>query len=522
MDVATWESPDPGEVRVLGSQADWDQLAKDYELLLADYDSSGGMGPHMAPFKRCLEVAQEGGATSVVVETRYLDVDFRSEYSAYYSRGFRTPPASARRLHFFRAPLRREQLWDLPADHGYLGYVILRPVPLGPVGRTMLKPPPGMETAVRTCVEEAVTLFGQRLEIKAVPFMQQDAQLDRCAHAAAWVCHYSAHRRHEASRRPMAAFSVMADASLGYGRPIPSEGLTVQQLLELLRLFDLPCLAYDVENLPSIAIGPGTPPDPTPKLDPATGERLPAGRWDTRIVSICCRYLNSGIPILVGNQGSDAHAWVLCGYDRQPQAGDHDWIRFVRHDDQRGPYLWVTDVLNDVAPDGYAYAPWRYLVVPLPDKLWLAPEPAEATAVALLPQLAQAMLAAVPGAAAQLLLDRAASGDLRWRTYASTANAFKGGLTGRVDPIVLREYRVARFPRYVWVVEAIDRTKRQTGAPDVVLGEAVFDGTSSGLRPQALALHVPGVLAIYGADGAVRGPFICGDDAYPTGGSGPS
>ena len=205
MDAATWEMPDPGEVRVLGSSSDWDDLANEYELLLADDLPGDHMGPHMGPFNRCLAVARANGATSVVVETRYLDLDYRSEFSSYYSHGFRTPPHSSRRLHFFRAPLRDEQLWDLPAD---LGYVVMRPVPLGPVGRTMLCPPPGMQDAVRTAVTETVTFFGQALLITAVPFMQQDAQLDRCAHAAAWCCHYSAYRRGEVSRRSMASFSL--------------------------------------------------------------------------------------------------------------------------------------------------------------------------------------------------------------------------------------------------------------------------------------------------------------------------
>jgi hypothetical protein len=520
MDAATWERPDPGEIRVLGSGSDWDNFGKEYERLLADDLPGQAMGPHMGPFNRCLEVARANGATSVVVETRYLDLDYRSEFSSYYSRGFRTPPHSARRLHFFRAPLRDEQLWDLPEDAGYLGYVVVRPVSLGPVGRTMLCPPPAMQAAVRTAVTETVTLFGQPLPITAVPFMQQDAQLDRCAHAAAWSCHYSAYRRHEVSRRAMAAFSLMADSSLSVGRAVPSEGLTVLQLLELLRLFDLPCQYYDIENLPSIAPGPGTPPDPTPALD-GQGNRLPAGRWDTRIISICCRYLNSGVPVLVGNQGTDAHAWTLCGYERQGRPGGSDWIRFVRHDDQRGPYLWVDDVLNDQIPGDYEYSPWRYLLVPLPEKLWLTPGPAEGSAALLLPSLAQALVSAIPGAPAQELLDRVAAGEFRLRTYSRPANDFKNGLLGRVDPVVQREYRMARFPRYIWVVEAIDRARRGAGVADCVIGEAIFDGTSSGLRPQVLALHVPGAMVIYPTDEPFRGPIMCSPDAYRTGGIGP-
>lgn len=509
MDREAWEQPDPGEVRVLGSLADWDGLADEYAQLLAD----GGGDPHLVPFRRCLEVARASGAISVVSETRYIDDDYRSEYSAFYSRTFRSQPDSAHRLHFFRAPLRPEQLWQLPSDAGYVGYMIVRPAPLGPVGRTMLAPPPGFEDAVRTAVTETVTLFGQPLGITAVPFLQQDARLGRCAHAAAWVCHYCAYRRGEVSRRPSASFSLMADPSLGFGRPLPSEGLTVLQLLELLRVFDLPCQFYDIERLPSVASAPGTPPDPQPQNDPTTGQRLPGGLWDTRIVSICCRYLNSGIPLIVGTAD---HAFVLCGFERQTRADASDWIRFVRHDDQRGPYLVVDNVFQDVAPDGYSYSPWRYLIVPLPEKLWLPPEPVEGTGGLLLNSLAQRVAPRV--SAAQQVVDLANGNELRLRTYALPSNQYKRGLEGRIDKTLLREYRLARFPRHIWVVELIDRTRRRSGDADCVIGEAIFDATSSGLRPEPLVLHVPGVAYVFATDGSVRGPIMCAPHPYATGG----
>jgi hypothetical protein len=125
MDSAAWELPDPGAVRVLSSQADWDSLVDEYGRLLAD----GGPEPYLEPFRRCLEVARAGGALSVVTETGYLDADYRSEYSAFYSRGFQSRPDSAHRLHFFKAPLRPEQLWRLPEDRGYLGYALAQDTP---------------------------------------------------------------------------------------------------------------------------------------------------------------------------------------------------------------------------------------------------------------------------------------------------------------------------------------------------------------------------------------------------------
>ena len=79
---------------------------------------------------------------SVVVEQRYLDPDWRSEHGAFHGRLFRRHPSVCHRWHLFTD--------DVPADlsalrpEAYRGYVVLRPLPSTPVGRTMIAPPAGM------------------------------------------------------------------------------------------------------------------------------------------------------------------------------------------------------------------------------------------------------------------------------------------------------------------------------------------------------------------------------------------
>jgi hypothetical protein len=501
VDTTSWDEPEPAELRLLATDDDWAGLADRYQ------------GHNPRPLRRCLEVARAGGATTVVTETRYIDLDYRSEYSAFYAGAFRSAPDSARRLHFFRAPLTADQLWRLPDDHGYLGYVIIRPSDLGPVGRTVLQAPPGMADAVRTTVRDRVCFFGQELVVDGVPFMQQDSQLGRCAHAAAWMCHYAAHRRDGVARRPMADFSLSADPGLGYGRPLPSQGLTVQQLLELLRTFDLPASFYNVRQLPTSRLAPWADPAPQP---PSGQNEMHPGLWDTRLIGTCCRYLNSGFPVLVA---TGDHAFVLCGYRREPREGARDWITFIRHDDQRGPYLSVGDVLDDVDQDSsYRYSPWECLIVPLPAKLWLPPEPAEYVGAVLMRGLAQVLQSQVPEA--ESLLKLIEGGRLALRTYAAPANVFKARLERGMDEQLLREYRLARFSHYVWVVEAVNRDQRKDGLP-CVIGEAIFDATSSENEPNLLALHVPGAAWVHRTTGPPRFPIRSAPDPYWSGGIGP-
>lgn len=428
MPSSDWERPDPAKFVPLRTRRDWERLASRYP------------GLNGQPLERCLEVARLGGARCAVIETRYIDPDFRSEYSGYYSRTFAPVPDTAHRIHFFRVVLDPGSLWHLPLDPGYLGYTIVRPSVLGRVGRSMLKPPPGLESAIRTSVSEEVSFFGQKLVVSAVPFVQQDTQLGRCAHAAAWVCHYSAFRRGDVARRPIADFSLFADPSLGYGRPLPSEGLTVQQLLELLRYFDLPAAFYTVRQLPTGQLVPWAPADPKPPKVRPSDPRAHPGRWDTRVIAIICRYLNSGYPVLVGTAD---HAFVICGYRRVKRSSKPDWIEFIRNDDQAGPYIQIGDVFSDT------YTPWECIIVPLPARLLLPPEPVERVGGLLMHRLATVASKSLPEAAA--LLDAIKKRTLALKTYAVRANDFKAGLVNRsFDSALVREYRLARFSRYIW------------------------------------------------------------------------
>ena len=116
------------------------------------------------------------------------------------------------------------------------------------------------------------------------------------------------------------------------------------------------------------------------------------------------------------------------------------------------------------------------------------------------------------------LQDLIAADRLARRTYAIRSNDFKGQIEARGLPTrIRREYQLARLPRFVWVVEAIDRQLRQAGTPCVV-GEAVLDGTSSDHAPEENALQGHGVMWLQETGGAIRFPIIGDPAAYVSGG----
>lgn len=144
----------------------------------------------------------------------------------------------------------------------------------------------------------------------------------------------------------------------------------------------------------------------------------------------------------------------------------------------------------------------RYL-----ERLWLAPEPAERSGQNYLRAVSQEAVArglVAERLALHTLHDR---GHVTFRTYAITSTAFKAAAVDRgLDQVSAREYRLARLPRLVWVVEAVDRRKRRSGQPSVI-GEAVFDSTSTDYDPRELIVRVPGALLVVQTDGTMRFPL---------------
>jgi hypothetical protein len=472
MNLANWVDPDAhGWLLHPADDAAWDQLTEEY----------GGHDYAAAPLRRIIEIVRSLGCRAVVVENRYVDADYRSEYAAFWVSRFEDKPAFARRLHFFATELTDQQLYALPDDVEYLGYTVIRPVPLGAVGRTVIAPPPEIRTATLTLVRDEATLFGNRLAVHGAPFSQQDTEYLRCAHAAAWMCHYSAAARGHVGRQVTSAFVEATPAILSYERALPSKGMTLNQLQAVFGALGQPALFYGLGRMPQVT---GVD-DPLPELD-ANGEELPPGYWDTRMFSVIARYLNSGYPVLIGTTD---HAFVIVGWYRDSNDGE---IRFVANDDQRGPYGVITSPFTDTR------APWRSIMVPLPPKVLMSAESAETEA-----HKSFSVWAVAPNApeAWRTLGEGVRTNAVSLRVALRETNDYKLELPDRgLADEAVRDLRLARLPRYIWVVEAHDRDARTAGDP-CVMAEVVFDATSNDRAPYRCALLLPGAAVTYPPDG---------------------
>jgi len=403
------------------------------------------------------------GAQTAVLEYRYLDPDYRDEHSRFYSTTFRRYPSVAHRLHFFRdaPPESVSDPVEFMSVEGleYLGYIVLRPLPAARVGRTMIAPAPEIAPYVSCVGRDDVNIFGVTKSVCAAPFMAQDAQLGRCAHMTAWVTAYHHHLRFGGVRALPSDIADAVPVEVGHSRPVPSQGLLIEQMSEVARQLGLPPAVYRLRK---------------------------KSLKGQNVFRIACRYLNSGFPVTVAGGG---HAFVLVGYRRVRQDDGRTVIQFIRQDDEMGPYQIVEDPQED------QYRPWQWLVVPLPKKVYLTGEEAELLGDE---RLRSALRRSSDPASAEILKGLPEDGEsntaITIRSTVMRSNDFKLGLVDRgFPPEVAALYQRMQMSRWVWVVEYALREERDSG-DDCVIAEVLIDATDHQRDLHCLAWRVPGAL----------------------------
>jgi hypothetical protein len=403
--------------------------------------------------------------TCVLLESDYIDADYRDEYSHFYSRVYRKLPSRCERLHFF-------------AEHGgeerYLGYMVLRPVLGRPICRTMLRPPEAVEPHVSCVASSSATPYGYPLRVRGFPYISQDSQFGTCSHAAIWMVGLYFHLRFRRRRFYMSDVIAAARRHQDEYPAIPANGLTLRQVIAVLTDLDMAPLAYKSGDLPG----------------------------HDGLTTIVCRYLNSGLPVVVlAPGGASGHARVLIGYRRD----DDGRLLFILHDDQQQPYVETVRLgtppeyengaagtgevpSGELADTDAEHGPWDALVIPMPGKIYLSGEAAEMTGRLVFDEAIDELegLAHLRGGLAD--------GRLRLRSYVTEIAAYKQQLRARGLPHeVVRWHVNVSGSHWLWVIELQDRELARRG-PDCVLGEIALDATSDDQATNPLFGNLPGRL----------------------------
>ena len=445
------------------------------------------------------------GATTAIFEYDYVDRDYQDEFSAFYSKAFKSYPARCVRLHFFSCAIssRIRQNFGRFSKH-YLGFIVLRPTDLQRMGRTVLVPPIGDPDREFIHCKAAFDshLLGEAFCIEAMPFVQQDTQVGACAQASLWmVARYMA--RHFGHREFLPSeINHLAKAKSAQGRAFPAEfGLTVTQMLDALEGMGFFAWGQFREGLGPCSphIERAFPVDP--QASDADRQIQEHRQLTAKLADITYRYIESGLPVILATNN---HALVAIGHTYDPGAGGSVAIQripeWIVHNDNTGPYIRMP--LFTEPPGLLSFNQVRSIIAVVPREVTLRGEEAEAMSVQSIEELL-AQNTGNPALPTWQDIFKAARPDLadcidelEYRTFLSSSVAFQASL--RRDVKNRRFHRglgeeILRldFPRYIWITEIssprllnhADRSQR------LCLGRVIVDSTAPAKTRGQMIVH---------------------------------
>jgi hypothetical protein len=215
---------------------------------------------------------------SVVIERYYIDRDFIQDFGVFYSTSLYAYPNWCQRIHFFsidKNQVRRElrKLVELGANAGiadsggtfekacrdfsdkfYMGFSVIKPLLGSPVGRTVLRhygveAGKGLVRKFNCTRNYQVHLLGIDLTVCGLIFQQQDVGVSACATTAVWSSLSKTRDFEEiATPTPAQITQLASQYVLPFGRPMPSEGLSIEQMCQAIQAVHVSPTLIIIEN----------------------------------------------------------------------------------------------------------------------------------------------------------------------------------------------------------------------------------------------------------------------------------
>ena len=195
---------------------------------------------------------------AAVIERHYIDRDYMEDHSVFYSRNLSDYTNACKRVHFFSIAHRsvkrklrelirlgkkrglekyREACAKFSKDY-YLGFAVIKPLMGCPVGRTVLKQyedfaGKGFRREFQCTREYKTHLAGVELTVRGLAFQQQDVGVSACATTALWAALQKVREAEDLGAATPAQITRLASQyTLPFGRSMPSEGLSIDQMCQ--------------------------------------------------------------------------------------------------------------------------------------------------------------------------------------------------------------------------------------------------------------------------------------------------
>lgn len=247
----------------------------------------------------------------VLVESRYIDKVYRDIFSYYLTTKSKLYGMYCVKLSFFEPEVDLNKIVDSEATvekaiKGYLGFMVVRPIYPGTIGRTVLNPKAfkhGGDIQICQCTIRT-SAYGLQMWAKGFPHSSQDSQYLTCAETSIWsLVEYYGNKYPEYSPvLPSRVHDILKE--IKFDRDVPSDGLNFYDVSKVLKSIGFGCKTY------GLTFGPSG------KVSAESKEYL------HRMMAV---YIESGIPFVVALNGVDmdgenfGHAVVCVGEGKQPR-----------------------------------------------------------------------------------------------------------------------------------------------------------------------------------------------------------
>jgi hypothetical protein len=197
------------------------------------------------------------GVKTILVEYEYIDRDFLEDFAGYYVRCFPDYERKCARLHFFSSSFDRSDFEDLLANQTeiklsqtllqetYLGFIVIKPLPLTIIGRTCIKTYPNNDRRCFPIVRSYKSnLFGIELGVETLAFQEQDQVAAACATSALWTVfqgtgvqfQHSILSPVEITKKAFSNFPLAQRVIPSANRALPNiDGLTAEMMAQAIR-----------------------------------------------------------------------------------------------------------------------------------------------------------------------------------------------------------------------------------------------------------------------------------------------
>jgi len=403
-----------------------------------------------------------------LVEAPYVDKDYRSIFYSDFSKRHKLFERDVIRVHLYSNNINDDDYSD-----GYLGFLTLRNTPGYHFGRSYINPKAisGVEGFIMLSEFES-NILDQTQKIKAFPWMQQDINISRCAHVAAWcIMRYFGQRK-----KPYADLTIgeMAHVVRSETRKVPSSGLTMHQIVQLLNE-----LGFSMEQfkrkIPKLVCENDT------RDGPAQGS-TESTKVDSNMFDIIIHlYLESGIPVLCG-LSKKLHAITAIGHGKIKDADEYiqeneistprvidslqlcsNWICI---DDNHAPYRKIHK--KPCLENGtYSFEDIDLIAVPLHDKMYLTPKDVLSLVAKLCEEKSDVLKTKI----------------LIRRVFLTSSNKLKKSSLHIEDLRYKKYVKHLTLPKFVWVVEYSTPENFKNGLVDYRI---VVDSTATAYDNDAI------------------------------------